>query len=482
MAYDFDIMEVVHQITKTKNLDPEYVLETIKEGLMTAARKRFGDVDNVRVNVDRREGDIYMVATKTVVGFVTDPLREISLIDAQEIDDESEIGDEMEIELPLAEFGRNAIAATKQILIQRIREKEREQIYNEYKDRVGEVVTGIVQHIDKGTIIVNLSGAEAVVPHKEQIPRERFRQGDRIRAIIADVQPNLKGPQIVLSRAHPQLLIRLFELEVPEIFERIVEIRQVAREPGERSKVAVYSIDDRVDPVGACVGVKGVRVQSIVRELANERIDIVPWDSDPEIFVQRALAPARVVQVRTNEEDHEMMVIVDDEKLSLAIGRNGQNARLAAKLTGWKITIRSESQYLNERTRAAATATALEELPGIGEATQEKLESSGIKSIEDLASKSEEELTAIEGLGPKTAAKLIESAQEWVSMHLDFGLDEKDEAPASRPGDHLFMPDVEDEVEEEVTEESGEDEATASDDSDGPREEDEKSQNSPQPS
>jgi N utilization substance protein A len=444
MPYDFDVMEVVHQITKTKNLDPEYVLETIKEGLLTAAKKRFGEVENIRVNIDHREGEIYMVAIKTVVAFVEDPLREISLLEAQDIDEETEIGDEMEIELPLEEFGRNAIAATKQILIQRIREKEREQVYNEYKDRIGEVVTGIVQHIDKGTIIVNISGAEAVVPHKEQIPRERFRQGDRIRAIIADVQPNLKGPQIVLSRAHPNLLHRLFELEVPEIFEKIVEIRQIAREPGERSKVAVTSIDDRVDPVGACVGVKGVRVQSIVRELANERIDIVPYDSDPEIFVQRALAPARVVQVRTDEENHEMTVIVDDDKLSLAIGRNGQNARLAAKLTGWKITIRSESQYLNERTRGSELATALSLLPGIGDATQAKLESNGITSIEILASKTEEELTAIEGLGPKTAAKLIESAQEWVSQNIDLTDYSVQKArPGGGIGDELFNPDAE---------------------------------------
>ena len=440
MPMDFDVMEVIHQITKTKNLDPEYVLETIKEGLMTAARKRFGETDNVRVEIDRREGEIYMVATKSVVGFVEDPLHEISLVDAQEIDEESEIGDEMEIELPLGEFGRHAIAATKQILVQRIREKEREQTYNEYKDRIGEVVTGIVQHIDKGTIIVNLNGAEAVVPRKEQIPRERFRQGDRIRAIISDVQPNMKGPQIILSRAHPQLLLRLFALEVPEIFERIVEIKIVAREPGERSKVAVTSIDDRVDPVGACVGVKGVRVQSIVRELANERIDIVQWDSDPEIFVQRALAPARVVQVKSNPDAKEMTVIVDDDKLSLAIGRNGQNARLAAKLTGWKITIRSESQYLNQRTRALATVTALSELPGVGAVTQARLEAHGIDSVEKLAAKTETELTEIEGLGPKTSAKLIEAAQEWVSQHIDLSL--KDEEPKSTSlGDELFLPD-----------------------------------------
>jgi N utilization substance protein A len=439
MPIDFDVMEVVHQITKSKNLDQEYVLETIKEGLMMAAKKKFGDADNIRVHIDRREGEIYMVAIKTVVAFVQDAQHEISLVDAQEIDEESEIGDEMEIELPFEEFGRNAIAATKQILVQRIREREREQVYAEYKDRVGQVVIGVVQHIDKGTIIVNLSGAEAVVPHKEQIPRERFRQGDRIRAYIADVQPNLKGPQIVLSRAHPGLLMRLFELEVPEIFERIVEIRAVAREPGERSKVAVISIDDRVDPVGACVGVKGVRVQSVVRELANERIDIVQWDSDPEVFVARALSPARVVQVKSEPDSEEMTVIVDDEKLSLAIGRNGQNARLAAKLTGWKITIRSESQYLAQRSRALDTSTPLEQLPGIGEVTKGRLEANGIDAIETLATKTPEDLVTIEGIGPKTAAKLVEAAQEFVAQQVGYTISV--ETPAARrstKGDELF--------------------------------------------
>jgi len=449
---EFDVMEVIHQITKAKNLDHEYVLETIKEGLLTAARKRFGEIENIRVHIDRKEGEVYMVAVKTVVDFVRDAQREVSLIDAQEIDEESEIGDEMEIELPFESFGRNAIAATKQILVQRIRERERELVYAEYKDRVGEVVTGVVQHIDKGTIVVNLSGAEAVVPHKEQIPRERFRQGDRIRAYIAEVQPNLKGPQIILSRAHIGLLLRLFELEVPEIFERIVEIRAVAREPGERSKVAVVSIDDRVDPVGACVGVKGVRVQSIVRELANERIDIVPWDPDPEMFVARALAPARVVQVRTNHEDKAMTVIVDDDKLSLAIGRNGQNARLAAKLTGWKITIRSESQYLAERSLTLDSKTPLDELPGIGEVTRERLEEAGIGSIEILAAKNADELTAIEGVGPKTAAKLIESAQDFVAQQVDYSAPEADDRPGSRFGDELFEAVPEEETVEDKAE------------------------------
>lgn len=444
MPIEFDVMEVVHQITKAKNLDQEYVLETIKEALLSAARKRFGEIENIRVDVDRREGEIYMVAIKTVVDFVTDDQREISLIDAQVIDEESEIGDEMEIELPFEDFGRNAIAATKQILVQRIREREREQIYAEYKDRVGEVVTGIVQHIDKGTIIVNLSGAEAAVPRKEQIPRERFRQGDRIRAYIADVQQDPKGPQIILSRAHVGLLLRLFELEVPEIFERIVEIKVVAREPGERSKVAVVSIDDRVDPVGACVGVKGVRVQSIVRELANERIDIVPWDPDPEIFVARSLAPARVVQVLTNHENKEMTVIVDDDKLSLAIGRNGQNARLAAKLTGWKITIRSESQYLSQRTVDVDTTTALDELPGVGDVTKGRLINGGVESIEVLASKTAEELVEIEGIGPKMAAKLIESAQEFVAQQIDFSVARPSPKEGPAIGDELFEPDTED--------------------------------------
>jgi N utilization substance protein A len=417
---DYDIMEVINQITKDKNLEFDYVLDTVKAGLLSAARKKWGHVDNVRVEVDRKENDLYMIVTKLVVEDVNDQTREIALDDAQEIDPEAGIGDEMEIEVPFEEFGRGAIAATKLILIQRIREKEREQVYNEYSNRIGELVTGNVQQIDKGEILVNLGRAEAVVPVKEQIPRERYRQGDRVRCLILDVKRALKGPQVVLSRADDSVLRRLYELEVPEIFEKIIEIRAIAREPGERSKIAVLSHDSRVDPVGACVGVKGVRVQAIVRELANERIDIVHWDPDPEIFVARALAPATVVQIFSDEDKREMEVVVDDEKLSLAIGRNGQNARLAARLTGWKITVISENEFLARKSGHLwpgdeKQETPLAECPEISASQADRLVQAGIETINALADKTVEQLQELEGIGPKTADKLLSVARVYLA-------------------------------------------------------------------
>jgi N utilization substance protein A len=412
---DYDIMEVITQITKDKSLDLDYVLDTVKEGLLSAAKKKWGHTDNIRVEIDRKENDLYMIATKVVVDEVKDYTTEILLEDAREIDSEAEIGDEMEIEIPFDEFGRGAIAAAKLILVQRIREKEREQVYNEYSGRIGELVTGNVQQVDKGAILINLGRAEAVVTQKEQIPRERYRQGDRIRCVILDVQRVLKGPQVILSRADDSVLRRLYELEVPEIFEKIIEIKRMAREPGERAKIAVISHDARVDPVGACVGVKGVRVQAIVRELGNERIDIVHWDADPEIFVTRALAPATVVQIITDVENKAMEVVVDDEKLSLAIGRNGQNARLAARLTGWKITIVSENEFLERKTEhlwpgEEISGIPLSECDEISSGLAKKLFSAAIETVEMLAEKTVEELQEIEGIGPKTAEKLLNIA------------------------------------------------------------------------
>ncbi len=412
---DYDIMEVITQITKDKNLDLDYVLDTVKEGLLSAAKKKWGHTDNVRVEIDRKENDLYMIATKVVVDEVKDYTTEILLEDAREIDSEAEIGDEMEIEIPFDEFGRGAIAATKLILVQRIREKEREQVYNEYSGRIGELVTGNVQQVDKGAILINLGRDEAIVMQKEQIPRERYRQGDRIRCVILDVQRVLKGPQVILSRADDSVLRRLYELEVPEIFEKIIEIKCMAREPGERAKIAVISHDARVDPVGACVGVKGVRVQAIVRELGNERIDIVHWDPEPEIFVTRALAPATVVQINTDVENKAMEVVVDDEKLSLAIGRNGQNARLAARLTGWKITIVSENEFLERKTEhlwpgEETSGIPLSECDEISSGLVKKLFGAAVETVEMLAEKTVEELQEIEGIGPKTADKLLNIA------------------------------------------------------------------------
>lgn len=412
---NYEILEALSQITKNKNIEMDFVIETLEAGLMQAAKKKFGNADNIKVEVDQTSGEIRITAVKKVVEEVTDPNTEILLEEAEEMDPDAKLGEEMEVAVGFDEFGRNAIAVAKQILIQRVREAERERIYEEYKNKVETVVTGGVQQIEKGHIIVNLGRAEAVLPPKEQIPKERYRQGDRIRALILDVQKSVKGPQIILSRANPDFVKRLFELEVPEIYERIIEIKAVAREPGERTKIAVSSIDDRVDPVGACVGVKGTRVQSIVRELSNERIDIVPWSANPENFATRALAPAKVVNIDTYHDDNSMTVVVEDERLSLAIGRAGQNARLAAKLTGWKINILSETEYREQKKLEDQLKIDVKELPGVGKKLQEILNTHGIETVQQLAKSSMEELTEIEGVGLKRATSLIEKAKEYLN-------------------------------------------------------------------
>lgn len=412
---NYEILEALSQITKNKNIDMDFVIQTLEASLMSAAKKKFGNTDNIAVNVDPTSGEITITATKKVVEQEADPNTEIALEKAQEIDPEVDLGDEVEVEVGFDEFGRNAISVAKQNLIQKVREAERQRIYEEYKDKVETIVTGGVQQIEKGHLIVNLGRAEGIIPPKEQIPKERYRQGDRIRALIIDVQETAKGPQIVLSRASPVFLKRLFELEVPEIYERIIEIKAVAREPGERCKMAVSSIDDRVDPVGACVGVKGTRVQSIVRELSSERIDIVPWNPDPETFANRALAPAKVVHIDTYHDDNSMTIVVEDDRLSLAIGRAGQNARLAAKLTGWKINILSESEYREQKKLEEQLKIYVTELPGVGKKLKEKLTAAGIESIQDLAKSSVEDLVQIEGVGKKRAESLIDNAKEYLS-------------------------------------------------------------------
>jgi N utilization substance protein A len=409
-----DILEALTQIARDKSLEMNYVLETVEQGLLSAARRKYGDAENFRVEIDRKTGQITMFATVRVVDDIEEPGAEVTPAMAEAWGYRLKVGEQAEVIVPWHEFGRTAIAAAKQLLIQKVREAEREKIVAEYADRVGELVTGSVQQIDKGNIVVHLGRAEGIVPLKEQIPREKYRQGDRIRALIMEVQSNVKGPQIVLSRAHPELLRRLFELEVPEIFERIIEIKAVAREPGERSKIAVVSVDDRIDPVGACVGVKGARVQAIVRELSNERIDIVPWSSDPQLFVTRSLAPARVVGIDMNLAEKAMTVIVEDEKLSLAIGRNGQNARLASKLTGWRINILSESDHLAVHEEISSTVIGIGEIPGLTERQVAALEAAGIQSIQELAAADEARLTAIDGVGEVTARKMKSTARAFL--------------------------------------------------------------------
>ncbi|OGC92502.1 MAG: hypothetical protein A2W25_07335 [candidate division Zixibacteria bacterium RBG_16_53_22] len=438
---NYDILEAFGQIAKEKNLELDYVLQTVESALASAVKKKYNTEDNVRVEIDRTEGEIKVFLTKKVVEEVGNPGQEMTVEEASEYYEDVEIGQVLDVPMAFEDFGRNAIATAKQILIQRVREAEREKIFQEYKNRVGELVTGNVQQVDKGNIIVNLGRAEAIVPPREQIRKEKFRQGDRIRAVITEVQDTNRGPQITLSRGSTDFLKKLFELEVPEIAERIIEIRAMAREAGERSKVAVYSNDDRIDAVGACVGVKGVRVQNIVRELNNERIDIVPWSSEPMIFVTKALAPAKIVNVDVYPPDKKMLVAVADDKLSLAIGKAGQNARLAAKLTGWKINIMSATEYDALKKSEEEEKVDIETVEEIGAKMIQKLLHSGFETAQDVIRADRERLMSIEGVGEKTADKIIAACTAAIEKAAIER--EKPEEPAPAASTLEFSPDDE---------------------------------------
>ncbi|MDP6777464.1 MAG: transcription termination factor NusA, partial [Candidatus Latescibacteria bacterium] len=343
---NYEVLEALGQIAQEKNVSRDLVIETLEIGLISAAKRRFGTADNVEVEIDANSGEIRVQATKEVVedGDVEEPGLQIPLSAAKEIDPKAKVGKEVKEELAFADFGRNAIQSAKQILIQRVREAERERIYEDFQGRIGEVMSGTVQQISHGDILINMGRTEAIIPLKEQIRKERYRQGDPIRASLVNVLRTSKGPQVVLSRTHPDFLVKLFQFEVPEIYEGIIEVKAVAREPGERAKIAVDSNDERIDPVGACVGMKGSRVQAVVRELSNERIDIVPWSEDEAIFLSRALSPATVRRVVVDRRENRMTAIVDDDQLSLAIGKSGQNARLASQLSGWKVDIITDTR------------------------------------------------------------------------------------------------------------------------------------------
>ncbi|MDR7865500.1 MAG: transcription termination factor NusA [Sporomusaceae bacterium] len=339
-----EFMQAFEQLGREKGIAPEVLFDAIEAALISAYKRNFSSAQNVRVALDRDTGEIHVYARKAVVEEVTDPRLEISLPEARELDPRYELEDVVELEVTPKNFGRIAAQTAKQVVVQRIREAERGIIYEEYSSRESDIVTGIVQRIEAKNVFVDLGKAEAILQPSEQIPGEVYRHSDRLKTYIIEVKKTTKGPQILVSRTHPGLLKRLFELEVPEIHDGIVEIKSVAREPGLRSKIAVHSRDENVDPVGSCVGHKGMRVQTIVNELKGEKIDIVKWNADPAKYIANALSPAKVVAVDVNETEKASRVIVPDYQLSLAIGKEGQNARLAAKLTGWKIDIKSESQ------------------------------------------------------------------------------------------------------------------------------------------
>ena len=414
---NYEVLEALRQIAQEKNVNRDLVIETLEMGLISAAKKRFGTGDNVEVNFDHNSGEIVVEAVKEIVAddSVEDPGIQIGVTQARKSDTDAKVGGEVRFPLNFADFGRNAIQTTRQVLVQRVREAEREKIYEDYQGRIGEIISGTVQQISRGDILVNLGRTEAIIPLKEQIRKERYRQGDPIRAYLVDVLRTAKGPQVVLSRTHPVFLERLFQLEVPEIYEGVIEIKAVSREPGVRAKIAVYSNDARIDPVGACVGMKGSRVQAVVRELSSERIDIVPWSDDEAIFLSRALNPATVRRVVIDRREKRMSAIVDDDQLSLAIGKEGQNARLASQLTGWHVDIMTETRYEEIQTERQATTVPLAEVPGTGQVTRNRLEAVGILSANDLVRVSLNTLLKVPGIGETTAEKLRETAQEIVN-------------------------------------------------------------------
>ncbi len=344
-----ELISVIDEIGRQKGIDKTKVIGAIEAALQTAAKKRFGQAENIQVEIDSKTGEISVVSKKTIVESVSNPKAEISLKEARAYDSEAEIGDEIGSLIEMDELGRIAAQTAKQVIFQKVREAEWEAVQKEYSTRQGDLVNGIILGMERRNYLVDLGKTEAVLPIQEQIPRETYRRGDRVKAMLLEVRRTPKDVQVILTRSHPQFVSKLFELEVPEVMEKIVEIKAVVREPGDRTKIAVTSREKAVDPVGACVGIKGSRVQAVVRELRGEKIDIITWTSDPRVFIAEALNPATIEKVGVDEEKKSALVVVADSQLSLAIGKNGQNVRLAARLTGWKIDIISATEYEKEK-------------------------------------------------------------------------------------------------------------------------------------
>ena len=409
---DHNVLNALSEITREKSIDKAIIIESLEAGLQSAARKKLGAEANIDARVDPDTGAMVVEQVKTVVVEIDDPDTDIALEEAQiEFGDEVEVGDEVRWELPLQDFGRNAILVAKQILVQKVREAERAQIFEEYKDRVNEIIVGTVQQVDRGNVLVNLGRTEALMPYREQIRGEKLHQGKTVRAFITEVLDSAKGPQVILSRSHPGFLKNLFHQEVPEIQEGIVEIKAVAREPGTRSKIAVTSNDDRVDPVGSCVGMKGSRVQAVTRELSGERVDIVPWSAEPSLLIGRALSPAIVSNIILHRDRNEATVVVNEDQLSKAIGKEGKNVRLAAKLTEWKIDLVSSREYSIRQRVTEEMTMKLGEMEGVSDALLVTLEEFGIQTIEHLADESLERLQQVPGLDEEAAENLLATAQ-----------------------------------------------------------------------
>ena len=398
---------VIDQVGKDKGIDRKVIIEALEQAVLTASRKKYGHQGEIEVHYNEEVGEVELFQFKQVVEEVENPATEISLEEAQELDNEAQVGDSLGVKLN-TDFGRIGAQTAKQVIIQKVRDAERENVFNEFKDRKGDLVSGTVQRMEKGNVYINIGRGEAVLFSKEQIPGEVYRQGERLRAYILEIQKNSKGPQIFLSRTHPGFLTKLFEMEVPEISEGVIKIISAAREPGERAKISVFSSNRDVDPVGACVGMKGSRVQSVVQELRGERIDIIPWVQDQAKYVCNALAPAKISRVYIDEENRYMEVVVADDQLSLAIGKKGQNVRLASKLTGWKIDIKSESRM---EKISSEILERFKDLPYIGDVPSRILYNEGFRSIKEVAEVDPEELARVLELENEKAVEIVEGAR-----------------------------------------------------------------------
>jgi N utilization substance protein A len=444
MVSSAEILAAVRELTSSKQLDRAELHGLLEDGILAALSKKYGPNVQAEVDIDDSRGDIRIVVLKTVVEAVTDPSREISVDDAKFYDESFEVGDQMEEPVDFAVFGRSAVQAAKQRIIQRVREGERTRIRDEFSGRVGDLLSGEVQQIERGKLVVMLNKfreAEAIIPYREQNHREHYHQGEPIRAVLKRVEETPKGPRLILSRSDPLFVQALFKLEVPEIQQGIVEIRAAAREVGSRTKIAVFSRDDSIDPVGACVGLKGSRVQAVVNELNNERIDIVPWSPDPERFAKLALAPARVARVFSDPATKTIQAVVDEDQLSLAIGRNGQNVRLASELTGWKIDLYSSREWLERGGETplfaplpddqdGAMDVKLSDIGGMPPATVAVLEEAGYRTLNDIIDLEREDFLKLPGIAPAEADRLM----AMISELTEEGTAEENEGSGAEPG------------------------------------------------
>jgi len=415
-ANRLELLQIADAVAREKVIERDVVIEAMEDAIQKAARSRYGSENEIRAEIDRKTGEIRLARLLEVADEVESDARQISLVDAKVRNPAAEIGDFISEALPPMDFGRIAAQTAKQVIVQKVRDAERERQYQEYKDRIGEIVHGVVKRVEYGNVVVDLGRAEGIVRRDELLPRESFRNGDRVRAYIYDVRRELRGPQIFLSRTHPQFMAKLFAQEVPEIYDGIIEIKAVARDPGSRAKIAVISRDSSIDPVGACVGMRGSRVQAVVAELQGEKIDIIQWSPDNATFIVNALAPAEVVKVVLDEDAERIEVVVPDDQLSLAIGRRGQNVRLASQLTGWDIDILTEAEESERRQAEFKSRTELfQNALDVYEMIAQLLTSEGFRTVEDIAYVALDELAEVEGFDADTASELQLRARDYIA-------------------------------------------------------------------